>query len=457
MRRFLLALFGVGVLVAALAAANLRRDPNAPTLDWQLIRRPPHEVTTEALVRGPIVQTVTAPGKVELKDEAKIASQIVGRVVFVKPGPNGEKLQDGDEVKEGELLVRLDDTDASARLNSSLARIERLKEAIKQADSDREKVQRDLTRTNQLSGRGIVTSTELADAHTLMAKADAALAMSRNELAEAEAMRKSAEQELRYTKITAPMDGIVAGVDVEVGEVVIAGTTNLPGTVMMTIGDLKRLRIRADVDETDVPLVRAGQPVRIFLQADPIHSVPGGVDVVAPKGKKTEEVVSFETLIKVEATGTTALKPGMTATVEIEVKRSDDALGVPVQAVAHRRRKDLPDTPAVRDWAERHARSPGEKATEAEARYIKIVFVVENGTAPPPRRDRPERRAPGRDPQRPETPGPRHHRPLPRPRRAQRRRHGHAGQVRHAEGRSLICLLLDPELARGPKHTLSRR
>jgi len=71
----------------------------------------------------------------------------------------------------------------------------------------------------------------------------------------------------------------------------------------------------------------------------------------------------------------------MTATVEIEVRRVEDAMGVPVQAVVHRRRKDLPDTPAVQAWAERNARSPGEKARDAALRYIKIVFVLEGGVA----------------------------------------------------------------------------
>ena len=125
----------------------------------------------------------------------------------------------------------------------------------------------------------------------------------------------------------------------------------------------------------------------------------------------------------------------MTATVEIEVRRADDALGVPVQAVVHRRRKDLPDTPAVRSWAERHARSPGEKAREAEARYVKIVFVVQHGVA----RARPvetglsdERRVEilaGLGPDEP-----RRHRPLPRPRRAQGRRPGRRGRARTGRG-----------------------
>lgn len=374
MRPTLLSLLTIVLLVAGLAAANLRRDPASRGIDWRIVRPEAREVVAEPPGRGAVVQTVTAPGVVELVEEANIASQIVGRVVEVR-------VQDGDGVRAGDLLVKLDDTDARARLNSIDRRISRLEAAIDQAQSDREKARRDLERTTQLAGRGVVTAAELADARTFMAKADASLNMSRSELAESQAMRATNLEELRRTEIRAPIDGLVAGLDVEVGEVVIAGTTNLPGTVMMTIGDPARQRVRADVDETDVPLVRPGQPARVFLQADPTSPVSGSVDLVAPKGKKTDEVVSFETLVAVPSARETPLRPGMTATVEIEVKRADDALGAPVQAVVHRRRKDLPDTPAVRARAERHARSPGEKAAEAEARYIKIVFVVEGGTA----------------------------------------------------------------------------
>jgi HlyD family secretion protein len=71
----------------------------------------------------------------------------------------------------------------------------------------------------------------------------------------------------------------------------------------------------------------------------------------------------------------------MTATVEIEVRRVDEALGVPVQTVVHRLRKDLPDTPAVRAWCERNAHSPGERAREGKTRYVKVVFVLEQGVA----------------------------------------------------------------------------
>ena len=78
----------------------------------------------------------------------------------------------------------------------------------------------------------------------------------------------------------------------------------------MTVGDLDRMQVRADVDETDVPLVRPGQPARVYLQADQRDPIAGTVDRVSPKGKKTAEVVSFETLVRVGSGRASRSAPG---------------------------------------------------------------------------------------------------------------------------------------------------
>lgn len=384
MMRILVTTVGLAILVVAVAAANLRREPGQLDLDWRLIREPARKVIAEPASGGTIVETITAPGKIESVEEAEIASQIIGRVIEVK-------VKEGDAVKQGDVLVQIDQTEARARLDSAVARIARLQAAIAQAESDVQKAHRDANQSTKLAGRGFTTPTELADSRTTLAKAEAALAMSRNDLAESMAMRRTSEEEVQRTTIRAPIDGVVSGLNVDVGEIVIAGTTNLPGSVLMKVSDMNRMRVRADVDETDVLLVRSGQPARIYLQADQLRPVTGQVDRVAPQGKaKKEDVVSFETLVRVDSPETStstreggepALRPGMSATVEVEVRRAASAVSVPAQAVVHRRRKDLPDSPAVREWADRNARSPGEKAREAELRYIKIVFVVEGTVA----------------------------------------------------------------------------
>ncbi len=374
MRRVILFVVLLAVVATIVGVINLRRDATMLGVDWRIKKRlPTKEVQIRYPQRSLIVQTVTAPGTIELIDEAKIASQTIGKVESVQ-------VEKGDLVKTGDLLVKLDDEDAKARLQSTEARIDRLKEAIKSAEADLKKAQEESTGFANLKQLGFSSETEQRDVATILEKTRAAMAMSRHELTESYAVRRNSQKELERTEIRAPIDGTVIDRDVEVGEIVIAGTTNLPGTVLMTIGDMERMRVRADVDETDVALIRPGQPAQIYLQADQDDPVPGEVDLIAPKGTKRADVVSFETLITVSGKHQSLL-PEMTATVEIEVKRAADALGVPVQAVVHRRLKDLPPAQLFRDWVARQPKTPAEKGKDEMVRYVTVVFVMENGEA----------------------------------------------------------------------------
>lgn len=374
MRRVLVIVALLAIVVTVVAVANLRRDADMLGVDWRIKKKlPTKKVKVECPRQCEIVQTVTAPGTIELIDEANIASQIMGQVEEVL-------VEKGDDVKKGDLLVKLDDEDARARLASTEARIERLKAAIELAEADLNKAQLDSAGYRKLEARGFSSPNEVRDGETILAKMEAAMEMSEHELKESLSMRRNSEQEVERTEIRAPMDGTVIDLDVEVGEIVIAGTTNLPGTVLMTIGDMNKMRVRADVDETDVGLVFSDQPTQIFLQADQETPVAGVVDLISPKGTRLNEVVSFETLIDVTGEHQ-ALRPEMTATVEIEVKRSDNPLSLPVQAVVHRRMRDLPDTKLFRDWIKQQPVTPSEKGKELSTRYVKVVFVMEDGIA----------------------------------------------------------------------------
>jgi HlyD family secretion protein len=343
-------------------------------VDWRIKKRlPTKEVQLEKPRRAEIVETVTAPGTIELIEEADIASEVVSKVeeVFVEKG---------DHVKTGDKLVRLEAEDAEARLQSTEARIKRLEAAIDFAQADLTKAQRDWEGFKELREKNFSTPSEVLEAETTHAKMEAALKMSQRELEESYAARRNSQQDLERTMIRAPIDGTVIELDVEVGEVVIAGTTNLPGTVLMTIGDMSRMRVRADVDETDVRLVKPNQPAKIYLQANQQDPIAGAVDLIAPKGSKIGEVVSFETLINVTGKSE-SLRPEMTATVEIEVQREQRVLSVPVQAVIHRRAKDLPQTRLFQDWLDAHPPTPAEKGKDPSMRFLKVAFVKEDGIA----------------------------------------------------------------------------
>ncbi len=364
----------LALVVTIVVLLNWRREPGAFQVDWQLVKLPAKVVEVSTPTRTSIVRSVSAPGEIECRDEAEVASRVVGRVIELL-------VQEGDYVEEGQVLVRLDDEDLLEVVSGAEARVQRIGSEIERATEELAKAERDSARSSDLRARGAIAAELALDDESTVKMLTATLAMSRSDLADAEANLRRTRTELARTIITAPMAGVIGDLEVEEGEVVIAGTTNLPGTVLMTINDLSHLQVRTRVDQADIRAVRTAQPARIYLRSsDRAEPVAGRVALIAPKGTKETEVVSFETLIDV-VDPTPEVRVGMTATVEIEVDRVDDALAVPVQAVAHRKLKDLPDTPLFREWAERQPRVPGDDASELRSRYLKVVFVMEGGVA----------------------------------------------------------------------------
>ena len=195
MRRFVLIIAVLVVAATTVGVVNLRRNPDAVGVDWRIKKRlPTKEVQVQRPQRKLIIQTVTAPGTIELVDEAKIASQIMGQVQEVS-------VEKGDRVKRGDLLVKLDDEDAKARLESTEARIDRLKAAIELAMADLSKAQADSEGFRKLKARGFSSPNEVRDGETILTKMEAVLEMSKQELNESFAMRRNSEQEVERTEI----------------------------------------------------------------------------------------------------------------------------------------------------------------------------------------------------------------------------------------------------------------
>jgi len=221
---------------------------------------------------------------------------------------------------------------------------------------------------------------ELADYRTELIKRVAAVEMRRQELAESEASLRRAREALGKTEIRSPIAGVVSKIHAKPGEIVITGTMNNPGTVIMVVTDLSDMQVRARVDETDVPLVSPDQKVDIFLPSDPQRAIPGKVLRVATSGTKAvgRDVVTFETFVLVESDDP-AIKPGMTANVEIQVARKDEALTVPLQAVVHRKRKDLPEK-LVAEY-DQALMAAGASERQTKAMYLPVVFCMDGQKA----------------------------------------------------------------------------
>ncbi len=322
-----------------------------------------------------IIRTVQAPGEVEPLWEVDISAEVVGKILEMP-------VEEGDSVRRGDLLCRLDDADYKARLVSAEANVTKLKAVISQAEADHGKAQRDFTRQVNLAEANATSATEMADYRTALTQARTTVEIREQELVEAQARLESAKKDLEKTVITAPIDGVISQLFAKQGEVVITGTMNNLGTRIMVVSDLSKMQVRCRVDETDASLVAPGQVALIFLQSDNQQSVPGRVVRVGTKGTKPQgrDVVTFETLVLVDSADV-RVKPGMTANVEIEVARQDNAVTVPVEAVVHRRRRDLPKKLVEQHDAHKKQQDPQTRGRLAE--YLKVIYCIEDDRVQP--------------------------------------------------------------------------
>ena len=320
-----------------------------------------------------VIRLVQAPGDVEAVLEVDISSEIVSKIEEMP-------IEEGDFVSKGDLVCRLNDERLRALVESGEARVASLKAAVSLAEADHEKADRDLKRQIRWSENNVTSVQEMLDYQTAFKRASAVLEMRKQELTEVEAALKRANEDLKRTVITSPIDGVISRLNAKQGEVVITGTMNNPGTVIMSISDLSRMQVRTRIDEIDVPLVKAGQRANIYLQSDQDRPVPGRVLRVASKGVKPtgRDVVTFEAIIEVMSQDE-RIKPGMTANVEIEVAKHAQAITVPVEAVVHRLRKELADD-ILADFDRRQIKL-GLSERARQAQYIKVLYVMENDKA----------------------------------------------------------------------------
>ncbi len=323
--------------------------------------------------RRGIVKNVQAPGDVEAVLEVEISSEIVAKIEEMP-------IEEGDVVEKGQLLCRLNDDNLRAGVQSGEARVAQLNAAIMQAQADLDKAERDCKRQARLSEAEATTDKERFEYLTIFKKATAVLEMREQELVEAQAGLQRVKEDLKRTVIESPIAGVISKLNAKQGEVVVTGTMNNPGTVIMTISDLSQMQVRCRVDEVDIPQVKAGQRARVYLQSDQQVPVPARVVRVASKGTKTlgRDVVFFETLLEV-LSNDPRIKPAMTANVDIEVAKCDNALVVPVEAIVHRMRKDLDEKIVKAFEAKQSQLDLSDRARHAQ--YIKVVYVMDGEVA----------------------------------------------------------------------------
>lgn len=361
------------LLVVLLIVANVARQSGAKTTGVQMAKVRQEDVTSR----------VRAPGKIEPRTQVNVSADVMGKIVKLA-------VREGDAVRAGQLMLQLDDSQyrsahdqARAALASGRARQREAEASLKVAESS-------YRRQRALFDQRLLSQAEWDQATTAYESARSAFAAANEEVARAEAAVQGAADNLRKTRFTAPFDGIVSALNVEQGEIVIMGTMNNPGTEILTVSDLSRMLVRADVDETDVVDVKLGQKAKITVDAFPDTTFPGTVVEIGNTAKRSatsavEGQTNFEVKVVFDES-VPEVRPGMTADVEIETATHPKTLAVPIQSVVVRTERELERATAKKEKpAKKQRRNDAVAAEEDTAgkrdKEITGVFVVKDQVA----------------------------------------------------------------------------
>ena len=337
------------------------------------------KVRIESVQVGEFVEIINAPGEIRPETEVDISAKVSARIDEL-PFDEGDRVTGGGEDSEPSLLVRLDSKNFESQLRSAIAsreaqraRIEvekanilAQKATLGGTEASLKKTEREFERQKTLLASQDISQSAFdevesnlkqlqaqheASDHSIRA-AELNLTVMEHNLTAAEARVEEAREALSYTAMYSPIDGVITQLNAEVGEVVMTGTMNNPGTVILQVADLSKMMLLGEVDETNVGQVQIGQPAKIHIPAFWEEEFEGVVQNIALTQRQSRTGAKYyktEILIQGDVK---KLYSGLTADVDIETNRHQDVIKVPSQAVLARRLDTLPlditkDNPVV--------------------------------------------------------------------------------------------------------------
>jgi HlyD family secretion protein len=319
--------------------------------------------------KGDLAKSVVATGKVTPITKVEVKSKASGIVKNLL-------VDYGDRVKKGQLLAQLDKEEIEAQVEQSRAALQAADATLSssQADYERAKVdaegpdvpllKRQYDRNTEMAKDGVVSAQALDDADrnykmalnkqnvakAQMAVLKAKIAQSQAEKSRDSANLKQLEEQLSYTDITSPLDGIVLSRDVQMGDAVSSILVLGSGaTLVMTLGDTSEVYVKGKVDESDIGKVYLGQPARIKVESFKDKTFYGKVTKISPMGVEKDNVTTFEVRVSINNPGG-ELKAEMTANAEIILEEHKNVLQIPEGAILYDKDKkasvEIPDPKA---------------------------------------------------------------------------------------------------------------
>lgn len=292
--------------------------------------------------KGTVTQTVTATGSLSAVTTVAVGSQVSGIIARLHADFN-------QQVKKGDLLAELDPTPFLARVDQNQAGLVKAEVELRNAGIG-------LRRQKALKEQGLAAE---ADYDQAQANTDSARAA----VAQARASLEQAQTDLRNSKIVAPIDGVVVARQYDVGQTVAA---SFQAPTLFTIAqDLTKMQVAADVAESDIGGIKAGQPVGFNVDAYPDRDFRGRVSQIRLNATVNQNVVTYPVIVEV-ANPDLLLRPTMTANVTVEIASIRDVLRVPNSAL--RFKPEEKESPASAE--ERAAQTGADTGAVAAARQF---------------------------------------------------------------------------------------
>jgi HlyD family secretion protein len=363
---------GIGAAVVVLAAAG-----------YAIQRRKPQgiQVRTAKAERNNLASLVTANGTIEARTKVDLSANIMGQITRLN-------VREGDFVKKGDLLLVIDQVRYASAVDSSRSALESIESELARVREVAAQAKRDLDRATAQYRDEILAAADFDRTKSYYEQSVAAVQRAERQVTQARADLASSRDALDKTEIRAPMDGVVTRRSVEQGEVVVTGTMNNPGTVLMTISDMSAVEAVLEVDQTDVPLLSLGQPAAVLVDAFPGKPFPGVVSEIGSspiRGTTSLGQVATGTDYEVKVLLTShpaGIRPGLTVTADITTDTRERVLTVPIGALVLRSEDEKKGGAGKPEEEAERRRTDGEIATVASrARDVEGVYVVRDGKA----------------------------------------------------------------------------
>ena len=348
-------------------------------------REKPVLITTEKAFRTSLTEVVTATGKIQPEVEVKIAPEVSGEIIELA-------VKEGQVVQRGQLLMRIKPDSYRAQVEAQQAALNGARSESVRIRAELSKVEQDYRRISQLHQGGLVSASELNSAKAAYDGARAGLGSAVAQIQQAEGSLRQIGEALSKTVIYSPVTGTISSLTSRAGERVV-GTSQFAGTEVMRIADLDSMEARVNVNENDIVNVKVGDGARIQVDAYPDREIRGVVREIASTALTRnmgtqEEVTNFEVKISIPDRSL-RLRPGMSATADIETATVKNVVAVPIQSVTVRSTEsDLSPEELERKRVQREARErednradvtneqqERQKEREQRSRLQRVVFV----------------------------------------------------------------------------------